>query len=78
LDRRAQGLPLLDGGRRGWSNCAVCRVESVGLVELEKLAHAAVGAPFFAGLAETGGKAAERFKGGGREVERWMIKKRRR
>jgi hypothetical protein len=33
-----------------------------GLVELEKLAHAAMGAPFFAGLAETGGKAAERFK----------------
>jgi hypothetical protein len=33
-----------------------------GLVELEKLAYAAVGAPFFAGLAETGGKAAERFR----------------
>jgi hypothetical protein len=42
-----------------------------GLVELEKLAYAAMGTPFFAGLAETGGKAAERFgvwlRGGG-----WM------
>jgi hypothetical protein len=33
-----------------------------GLVELEKLAYAASAAPFFAGLAETGGKATERFK----------------
>jgi hypothetical protein len=41
-----------------------------GLVELEKLAHAAVGAPFFAGLAETGGKAAERF---GVVAERWRV-----
>jgi tetratricopeptide (TPR) repeat protein len=33
-----------------------------GLVELEKLAHAAVGAPFVAGLADARGRAAERFK----------------
>jgi tetratricopeptide (TPR) repeat protein len=42
-----------------------------GLVELEKLAHAAVGAlPFFAGLADTGGRAAERFRA---VVERWRV-----
>jgi hypothetical protein len=33
-----------------------------GLVELEKLAYAAVGAPFAAGLADAGGRAAERFR----------------
>jgi hypothetical protein len=33
-----------------------------GLVEMEKLAHAAVGAPFVAGLADVGKKTAERFK----------------
>jgi len=42
-----------------------------GLVEPEKLAHAAVGAPpFFAGLADTGGRAAERFRA---VVERWRV-----
>jgi tetratricopeptide (TPR) repeat protein len=40
-----------------------------GLVELEKLAYAA-SAPFFAGLAETGGRAAERFKA---VAERWRV-----
>ncbi|MFZ8839482.1 MAG: hypothetical protein ACO2PM_11375 [Pyrobaculum sp.] len=32
-----------------------------GLIELDKLAYAA-SAPFFAGLADADGKAAERFK----------------
>jgi hypothetical protein len=41
-----------------------------GLVELEKLAHAAVGAPFVAGLADAGGKAAERFR---TLAERWKV-----
>ncbi len=42
-----------------------------GLVELEKLAYAAVGAPpFFARLADTGGKAAERFRA---VAERWRV-----
>ncbi len=42
-----------------------------GLIELEKLAHAAVGAPpFVAGLAETGGRAAERF---GAVAKRWKV-----
>jgi tetratricopeptide (TPR) repeat protein len=41
-----------------------------GLVELEKLAYAAVGAPFVAGLAETGGRAAERFRV---VAERWKV-----
>ena len=40
-----------------------------GLVELEKLAHAA-SAPFVAELADTGGKAAERF---GAVDERWRV-----
>jgi hypothetical protein len=41
-----------------------------GLVELEKLAYAASAAPFFAGLADAGGKAAERFKA---LAERWRV-----
>jgi hypothetical protein len=40
-----------------------------GLVELEKLAYA-VSAPFVAGLADAGGKAAERFRA---VAERWKI-----
>jgi len=43
-----------------------------GLVELEKLAYAAVGAPFVAGLADAGGKAAERFR---RVADRWRMDK---
>jgi len=41
-----------------------------GFVELEKLAYAAVGAPFVAGLANAGGRAAERFK---TLAERWKV-----
>jgi hypothetical protein len=45
-----------------------------GIVELERLAHFAIGAPpFFAGLADTGGKAAERFKALGERYERWKM-----
>jgi hypothetical protein len=44
-----------------------------GMIELEKLAHAAVGAPFVAGLADAGGKAAERFKTLGERYERWRM-----
>jgi hypothetical protein len=46
-----------------------------GLVELEKLAHAAMDAPFFAGLADTGGKAAERFKTLAERYEGWKDEK---
>jgi hypothetical protein len=41
-----------------------------GLVELEKLAYAASAAPFVAGLADTGGRAAERFRA---VAERWRV-----
>jgi hypothetical protein len=42
-----------------------------GLIELDKLAHFAMGAlPIFPGLAKTGGKAAERF---GVVAERWRV-----
>jgi hypothetical protein len=42
-----------------------------GLIELDMLAHFAVGAPpIFPGLAKTGGKAAERFR---RVAERWRV-----
>jgi len=44
-----------------------------GMIELEKLAHAAVGAPFVAGLADTGGKAAERFKTLAERYEKWKM-----
>jgi hypothetical protein len=42
-----------------------------GFVELEKLAYAAVGVPpFFPGLADAGGRAAERFRV---VAERWRV-----
>jgi hypothetical protein len=41
-----------------------------GLVELEKLAYAASLTPFVAGLADAGGKAAERFR---TLAERWKV-----
>jgi hypothetical protein len=44
-----------------------------GLVELEKLAYAA-SAPFVAGLADAGGRAAERFKTLTERYERWRMK----
>jgi len=43
-----------------------------GLVELEKLAYAA-SAPFVAGLADAGGRAAERFKTLAERYERWKM-----
>jgi hypothetical protein len=44
-----------------------------GLVEMEKLAHAASAAPFVAGLVDTGGKAAERFGALAEGYERWKM-----
>jgi len=41
-----------------------------GLVELEKLAHAASAAPFVAELADAGGRVAERFRA---VAERWKV-----
>jgi 23S rRNA pseudoU1915 N3-methylase RlmH len=41
-----------------------------GMIELEKLAYAAVGAPFVAGLADAGGRAAGRFVV---VAERWRV-----
>jgi hypothetical protein len=41
-----------------------------GKIELEKLVHFAMGAPFVAGLVDTGGRAAERFKA---VAERWKV-----
>jgi hypothetical protein len=46
-----------------------------GLIKLEKLAYAA-SAPFFAGLADTGGKAAERFKTLAERYEGWKMDER--
>jgi hypothetical protein len=43
-----------------------------GLVELEKLAHVA-SAPFVAGLADAGGRAAERFRALAEGYERWKM-----
>jgi hypothetical protein len=48
-----------------------------GLVELEKLAHFAMGAPpFFAGLADVGEKTAERFKAQAEMYEKWKMDER--
>jgi hypothetical protein len=48
-----------------------------GLVELEKLAHFAMGAPpFFAGLADVGDKTAERFKAQAEMYEKWKMDER--
>jgi hypothetical protein len=44
-----------------------------GMIELEKLAHAAVGAPFFPGRTKTGGKAAERFKTLAERYGKWRV-----
>ncbi len=44
-----------------------------GLVEMEKLAYAAVGAPFVAGLADVGEKTAERFKTLAKRYEGWRV-----
>ena len=44
-----------------------------GLVELEKLAHFAMGAPFVAGLADVGEKTAERFKTLDERYEKWRV-----
>ena len=44
-----------------------------GLVELDKLAYAAVGTPFLPGLADVGEKTAERFKALGERYERWRV-----
>ncbi len=45
-----------------------------GLVEMDKLAHAAVGVPpFVAGLADVGEKTAERFKTLAERYERWRV-----
>jgi hypothetical protein len=43
-----------------------------GLVEMEKLVHAA-SAPFFAGLADAGERAAERFKALGERYTKWRV-----
>ena len=47
-----------------------------GLVELEKLAYAASVPPFFAGLADTGGRAAERFGPLAERYEKWKMDER--
>jgi hypothetical protein len=41
-----------------------------GMIELEKLAYAASAAPFVAGLVDTGGRAAERFRA---VADRWRV-----
>ncbi len=44
------------------------------MIELEKLAHATIGmAPFVAGLADAGGRAAERFKTLAERYEKWRV-----
>jgi hypothetical protein len=47
-----------------------------GMIELEKLAHAASAPPFVAGLADVGKKTAERFKTLGERYERWKMDER--
>ncbi len=47
-----------------------------GLVELEKLAYTASLTPFFAGLADAGGKAAERFRSLAERYEKWKMDER--
>ncbi len=46
-----------------------------GMIELEKLAYA-VSAPFVAGLADAGGRVAERFKTLAERYEKWKIDER--
>jgi len=44
-----------------------------GLIELHRLAYAVAGAPLFAGLADAGERAAERFRALAERYERWRI-----
>ena len=44
-----------------------------GLIELHRLAYAVAGAPLFAGLADAGGRAAERFRALAERCMRWRI-----
>jgi hypothetical protein len=44
-----------------------------GLIELGRLAYAAAGLPLFAGLADAGERAAERFRALAERYERWKI-----
>ena len=44
-----------------------------GLIELGRLAYAAAGLPLFVGLAETGERAAERFRALAERYERWRM-----
>ena len=44
------------------------------LVELHRLAHAAAGAPLFAGLADAGERTAERFRALAERYEAWKIR----
>ena len=46
-----------------------------GLIELEKLARFATGAPLVAGLADAGGRAAERFRSLAERYEGWKDEK---
>jgi ABC-type nitrate/sulfonate/bicarbonate transport system substrate-binding protein len=48
-----------------------------GLVELEILAYAASPMPFFVGLADAGGRAAERFSAMAERYEKWKIDEKR-
>jgi hypothetical protein len=47
-----------------------------GLVELDKLTHFAMGVPFFSGLADTGGRAAERIRALAERYEGWRVDER--
>jgi len=47
-----------------------------GLIELHRLAYAVAGAPLFAGLADAGERAAERFEALAERYERWRIDER--
>jgi hypothetical protein len=44
-----------------------------GMIELGKLAHFAMGAPFLPGRTKTGGKAAERFRALAERYEKWRV-----
>ncbi|MFP3198823.1 MAG: hypothetical protein RXR06_02985, partial [Thermoproteus sp.] len=47
-----------------------------GLIELHRLAYAAAGAPLFAGLADAGERAAERFRALAERCMRWRMDER--
>ena len=73
MGRRAQSISLLDGSRRGWGGCAVCRVEPVGSCGAGEVGACSVSDAIFRRADEDWRKAAERFRSLAERYEKWRV-----